>query len=90
MSCGVCCRHGSDPKLLWLAAASPIRPLARELPYAMGVVPQKNAQESPGEAVKMQILTGSAGQGLGLCISNKLPASADGRALQTPFSATQS
>ena len=67
-----------------------IRPLARELPYAMGVVPQKNAQESPGEAVKMQILTGSAGQGLGLCISNKLPASADGRALQTPFSATQS
>ena len=35
------CRHGSHPKLLWqwrrLAATAPIRPLAWELPYAIGV-----------------------------------------------------
>ena len=38
MSCGVGCRHGSDPTLLWfwcrLAAVAPIRPLAWESPYA--------------------------------------------------------
>ena len=41
MTCGVDCRWGSDPKLLWLwwrpAAVVPIPPLAWELPYAMGV-----------------------------------------------------
>ena len=41
MSCGVGHRHGSGPELLWLryrpAAVAPIRPLAWELPYAMGV-----------------------------------------------------
>ena len=38
MSCAVGHRHNSDPTLLWpwcrLAAATPIRPLAWELPYA--------------------------------------------------------
>ena len=38
VSCGVGCRHGSDPALLWLwrrpAATAPIRPLAWEPPYA--------------------------------------------------------
>ena len=38
MSCGVGCRRGSDPALLWLwrrlAATVPIRPLAWEPPYA--------------------------------------------------------
>ena len=38
MSCGVGRRCNLDPALLWLwgrlAAAAPIRPLARELPYA--------------------------------------------------------
>ena len=38
MSCGVVCRHGSDPALLWLwcgpAAAVLIQPLDWELPYA--------------------------------------------------------
>ena len=37
---GVGRRHGSDPALLWLwrrlAATAPIRPLAWELPYAVG------------------------------------------------------
>ena len=41
MSCGVGCRCGSDPALLWLwhrlAAIAPIRPLAWEPPYAVGV-----------------------------------------------------
>ena len=40
VSCGVGCRLGSDPELLWLwrrpVATAPIRPLAWELPYAMG------------------------------------------------------
>ena len=38
MSCGVGCRCGSNPALLWLwcrlAAVAPIRPLARGPPYA--------------------------------------------------------
>ena len=40
MSCGIGCRRGLDPMLLWLwykmAAAAVIRPLARELLYATG------------------------------------------------------
>ena len=40
MSCGIGCRHDSDPKLLWLwyrpAAIALIRLLAWELPYAVG------------------------------------------------------
>ena len=41
MSCGVGCRRGSDPALLWLwrrlVATALIQPLAWEPPYAMGV-----------------------------------------------------
>jgi len=40
LSCGVCCRCGSDPALLWLwrrpVATALIRPLAWEPPYAVG------------------------------------------------------
>jgi len=40
VSCGVGCRRGSDPALLWLwcrlVAAAPIQPLAWEPPYAVG------------------------------------------------------
>ena len=40
MSCGVGCRPGSDPALLWLwyrsAATAPIRPLGWDPPYAKG------------------------------------------------------
>ena len=43
MSCGVACRHGCDPVLLWLwcrlAAAAPIGLVDWELPYAAGVAP---------------------------------------------------
>ena len=41
MSCGIGCRHGSDPVLLWLwhrlVAAALIQPLAWKLPYATRV-----------------------------------------------------
>ena len=40
MSCGIGCRGGSDPALLWLwcrpAATAPTGPLAWEPPYATG------------------------------------------------------
>ena len=48
MSCGVGCRHGLGPVLLWLgcrlAAAALIRPLAWEFPYAMDVALKKNKE----------------------------------------------
>ena len=41
VSCGVGCRHGSDPVLLWLwcrpTAAALVRPLTWEPPYAVSV-----------------------------------------------------
>ena len=37
MSCGVGCRCGLDPELLWLSLVAPIRPLAWEPPYAAEV-----------------------------------------------------
>ena len=40
VSCGVGCRRGSDPALLWLwcrpVATAPVQPLAWEPPYAAG------------------------------------------------------
>ena len=48
MGCGVGHRRGSDLVWLWLwcrlAAAAPIRPLVKELPYAAGVAPQKEKE----------------------------------------------
>ena len=45
MSYGIGHRRGLDPALLWLwhrlAATAPIRPLAWEPPYAMGVAQEK-------------------------------------------------
>ena len=45
MSCGVGRRHSLDLALLWLwrrlEAIAPIRPLAWELPYAMGEALEK-------------------------------------------------
>ena len=41
VSCGVGCRYGLDPLLLWLwhrlEAVTPIQPLAQELPYTTSV-----------------------------------------------------
>ena len=49
MSCGVGCRLGLDPTLLWLwrrlAATAPIRPLAWESPYAAGAA-QTNTKKT--------------------------------------------
>ena len=45
MSCGVGCRRGLDPALLWLwrrlAAIAPIQPLAWEPPCAVGAALEK-------------------------------------------------
>ena len=45
MSCGVGCRHGSDPALLWLwrrlVATAPIQPLAWDPPCAVGAAQEK-------------------------------------------------
>ena len=45
MSCGVVCRNGLDPELLWLwhrqVATAPIRPLAWESPCAAGTALEK-------------------------------------------------
>ena len=55
MSCGVGCRRGSDPALLWLwrrpVATAPIRPLAWEPPYAAGAALEK-AKRQKTEALK--------------------------------------
>ena len=49
VSCGVGRRRGSNLALLWLwhrlAAAAPIRPLAWELPYAMGEALKKQTNK---------------------------------------------
>ena len=54
MSCGVGCRRGSDPALLWLwhrpAAIVLIRPLALEPPHAAGA-----AQEMAKRQKKIKI-----------------------------------
>ena len=49
VSCGVGCRCGLDPALLWVwrrpVATAPIRPLAWEPPYAAGVA-QRNSKKT--------------------------------------------
>ena len=55
MSCGVGCKHGSDPVLLWFwrrpVATPPISPLAWEPPYATGFGPRKT-QKRPKKKKK--------------------------------------
>ena len=48
MSCGVGCRHSSDPALLWLwlAAVAPIRPLAWEHPWAADVALKSKTKQN--------------------------------------------
>ena len=49
MSCGVGCRHSSDPALLWLwhrpVATAPIRPLAWEPLYATSAALEKTKKK---------------------------------------------
>ena len=51
VSCGVGCRRGSDPELLWLGrrpvASAPIRPLAWEPPYAVGAAQEIAKKKKP-------------------------------------------
>ena len=58
MSCGVGCRHGSDPVLLWLwrrpAATSPIRRLAWEPPYVAGSGPRKGKKTKKKKNLKIE------------------------------------
>uniref|UniRef100_A0A8D0WRW5 Uncharacterized protein n=2 Tax=Sus scrofa TaxID=9823 RepID=A0A8D0WRW5_PIG len=61
MSCGVDLRPGSDSALLWLwrrlVATAPIRPLAWELPYAMGVGPQKKRKKIFSDPLPREMTT---------------------------------
>ena len=58
VSCGVGCRHGSDPELLLLwrrpVAMAPIRPLVWEVPYAVGAAPAK--AKRPKKKKKFQFI----------------------------------
>ena len=58
-SCGVGHRHGLDPVLLWLwrrpAATAPIRPLAWESPYAMGVALEKAKRQKKKKLLLMEM-----------------------------------
>jgi len=60
LSCGVVCRCGSDPALLWLwsrrEATAPIRPLAWEPPYAVGAA-QETAKKKKDKARGMERIT---------------------------------
>ena len=60
MSCGVGCRRGSDPPLLWLwcrpAATAPIRPLAWELSCAMGAALEETKRPKQKKKEKKNIL----------------------------------
>ena len=55
VSCGVGCRCGSDPALLWLwrrpTATAPIRPLAWEPPCAAGVSLEKAKRQKKKENI---------------------------------------
>ena len=55
MSCGVGCRHGSDPTLrLWCrpVATAPIQPLAWEPPYAMGAAQEMAKRQKKKKCFK--------------------------------------
>ena len=58
MSCGVGCRCGSDPALLWLwrrpVATVPIQPLAWEPPYAVGAAQEKQQQQQQQKDKKIK------------------------------------
>ena len=65
MSCGVGCRGGSDPMLLWLchkpAATAPIRPLAWEPLHAMGAALEKEKKDKKKIQLKFSIYNGFKG-----------------------------
>jgi len=62
VSCGVGCRLGSDPELLWLwhrlAATAPIGPLAWEPPYAAGAAQEIAKRQKKKRKKKRKIQSG--------------------------------
>ena len=56
MSCGVGCRRGWDPALLWLwhrpVTTTPIRPLAWEPPYAVGAAQEMAKNKQTNKKIK--------------------------------------
>ena len=56
MGCGVGCRRGRDPALLWLwcrpMATAQIRPLAWEPPYAAGMALEKRQRQKQNKKTK--------------------------------------
>ena len=62
MSCGVGCRRGSEPVLLWLwcrpVATEPIGSLAWESPYAMGVALEKTKRQKKKKRKKEKEVKG--------------------------------
>ena len=48
MSCGIGCKRGSDPMLLWCrwAGTAMIRPLAWEPPYATGAALKRQTKQN--------------------------------------------
>ena len=60
MSCGVGCRRGSGPVLLWLwhrpVATTPIRPLAWEPPYAVGEAQKMTKKKKESDRLGLEYL----------------------------------
>ena len=61
MGCGVGCRRGSDPTLLWLwrslVATAPIQPPAWEPPYAEGAALEKAGGGGGGGTTQWELLS---------------------------------
>ena len=59
MSCGVGHKHGSDPTLLWLCrrpvATAPIRTLAWEPPYAVGLAQEMTKRQKEKQKKRKKI-----------------------------------
>jgi len=68
VNCGVGCRCGLDPELLWLwhrlVATAQIRPLAWEPPYAVGVALEKTKRQKKKKKLKEKVLFGNVSLGL--------------------------
>jgi len=60
MSCGVGCRNGSDPTLLWLwrrlVATALIGPLTWEPPNVMGAALEKTKRQKKRKKIKKEIM----------------------------------
>ena len=68
MSCGVGCRHGSDPAVHRPAATAPIRPLAWEPPYAVGAALEKDKKKKKKKLKKLGSLNLSLSLS-GMCVN---------------------